>query len=110
MKETPGSYEQRVDRLVRAYREGGHRAAALDPLGRSRPVAPDLDPAFFGLGEEDMDQHLSSRTVEGLQNATLQRVLQRLRNTYCRSIGVEFIRRSTSTCYAGKCGAFGGSR
>ena len=83
--------QDRVDQLVRAYRVRGHMAAELDPLGRSRPVVPELEPEHYGLTPADLDQTFSSRTIAGGDVRTLREILQRLRDTYCRSIGVQFM-------------------
>ncbi|HTQ38498.1 MAG TPA: 2-oxoglutarate dehydrogenase E1 component [Pirellulales bacterium] len=83
--------QDRVDQLIRAYRVRGHLVAQIDPLGFPRPELPELDPMFYGFTSEDMDQEFSTATIEGPQSMTLGRIIQRLRNTYCRSIGVQFM-------------------
>ncbi len=83
--------QDRVDQLVRAYRVRGHLMAEIDPLGRPRPGLPELDPAFYHLTEEDMDRSFSTDTIEGPQSMSLRQIIRRLRNTYCRSIGVQFM-------------------
>jgi 2-oxoglutarate dehydrogenase E1 component len=83
--------QDRVDELVRAYRVRGHRLAALDPLGRPRPVPRSLEPAFYELTEADLDRPFSSRTIHGATVRTLREILNLLQNTYCRSIGVQFM-------------------
>jgi 2-oxoglutarate dehydrogenase E1 component len=83
--------QDRVDQLVRAYRVRGHLMAEIDPLGRPRPGLPELDPAFYHLTEEDMDRSFSTDTIEGPQSMSLRQIVKRLRNTYCRSIGVQFM-------------------
>jgi 2-oxoglutarate dehydrogenase E1 component len=83
--------QDRVDQLVRAYRVRGHLMADIDPLGRPRPGLPELDPQFYHLTEEDMDRSFSTDTIEGPQSMSLRQIIQRLRNTYCRSIGVQFM-------------------
>jgi len=83
--------QDRVDQLVRAYRVRGHLMAEIDPLGRPRPGLPELDPQFYHLTEEDMDRSFSTDTIEGPQSMSLRQIIQRLRNTYCRSIGVQFM-------------------
>ncbi len=83
--------QDRVDQLVRAYRVRGHLMAEIDPLGRPRPGLPELDPAFYHLTEEDMDRSFSTDTIEGPQSMSLRQIIKRLRNTYCRSIGVQFM-------------------
>src|SRR5918996_620941 len=83
--------DTKVEQLVRAYRVRGHMIAPLDPLGMPRLQPPELDPAFFGLTEADMDRPCPTNTVHGPKVATVRQVLERLRNTYCRSIGVQFM-------------------
>ena len=83
--------QDRVDQLVRAYRVRGHLMAEIDPLGRPRPGLPELDPRFYHLTEEDMDRVFSTDTIEGPQSMPLRAIIQRLRNTYCRAIGVQFM-------------------
>ena len=83
--------QDRVDQLVRAYRVRGHLVANLDPLGRPRPELPELDPRTYHFTEADMDRSFSTDTIEGPQEMTLRRIVERLRNTYCRSIGVQFM-------------------
>ena len=83
--------QDRVDQLVRAFRVRGHLMAEIDPLGRPRPGLPELDPAFYRLTDTDMDRSFSTDTIEGPRSMSLRQILKRLRNTYCRSIGVQFM-------------------
>ena len=83
--------QDRVDQLVRAYRVRGHMIAQIDPLGRHRPALQELDPAFYHFTEAEMDRPFSTDTIEGPQVMTLRKILERLRNTYCRKIGVQFM-------------------
>jgi 2-oxoglutarate dehydrogenase E1 component len=80
---------ERVQRLVEGYRELGHLAANLDPLGLHdrRSAEPRL--ADYGLAEEDLDQVFSSENVAGPNRTTLRALVELLRETYCRQIGVE---------------------
>ena len=81
----------RVYLLIRLYRVRGHRIARVDPLRLPQPVPPELKPEFFGFTEADMQLPVHSETFpyEGL--LTLGSLLERLRNTYCRSIGVQYM-------------------
>lgn len=79
--------QDRVDQLVRAYRERGHMVAKIDPLGMGRPRQPELDPDHYGLTEADMDRVFSTDTIRGPAMLPLRRIIERLRNTYCRAIG-----------------------
>jgi 2-oxoglutarate dehydrogenase E1 component len=83
--------QDRVDQIIRAYRVRGHLVAQLDPLGFPRPALPELEPAFYGFTEEDLNREFSTATIEGPQSMTLRRIIERMRNTYCRSIGVQFM-------------------
>ena len=83
--------QDRVDQLVRAFRVRGHMIAKVDPLGLPRPHYEELDPEYYGLSASDLTRVFSSRTIHGTQSLTLSAILDRLRNTYCRSIGVEFM-------------------
>ena len=83
--------QDRVDQLIRAYRIRGHMVARLDPLGIPRPPQVELDPYYHGLTDADMDRVFSTNTISGPKMLTLKDILLRLRNTYCRSIGVQFM-------------------
>jgi 2-oxoglutarate dehydrogenase E1 component len=83
--------QDRVDQLVRAYRVRGHMVALIDPLGLPRPDCAELYPEHYGLSEEDMDRTISARTISGAEGSTLRELYLRLRMTYCRSIGVQFM-------------------
>jgi 2-oxoglutarate dehydrogenase E1 component len=83
--------QDRVDQLVRAYRVRGHMVAKIDPLGMGRPRQPELEPEYYGLTEADMDRLFSTDTIRGPAVMPLRRILERMRNTYCRSIGVQFM-------------------
>ncbi len=84
--------QERVGRLVHAYRVRGHMVAALDPLGRPRPRPPELDPAYHSLSDAEMDRGFTSGTVSGVEGTlTLRGIIELLTETYCRSIGVQFM-------------------
>ena len=83
-----------VQSLIAAYRSLGSRWADLDPLKRQdRPAIPELDPAFYGLTEADLDQVFSSTNTYFTKSntMTLREILKDLRDTYCRSVGAEFM-------------------
>ena len=87
-----GALQDRVYLLTRLYRVRGHRIAQVDPLGTPQPVPPELTPEFFGFTEADMDREVYSETFQyGDGPLTLGQLLERLRNTYCRSIGVQYM-------------------
>ena len=77
-------------RMIHAYRSRGHRIACTDPLGGNSTYFPELDPAHYGFGTEDLDQPFIAGDLPGGSVQTLREILRRLRATYCRSVGVEF--------------------
>jgi len=83
-----------VQSLVAAYRNVGARWADLDPLKRTeRPKIPELEPAFYDLSESDMDITFSAANTyfTTSENMSLREILQALRDTYCSTIGAEFM-------------------
>ncbi len=81
-----------VTRLSYAYREIGHYLADLDPLGLTPPRDSHelLDLAEYALKEGDLDRHFHTMLVPS-GTATLREILAILRETYCRTIGVEYM-------------------
>src|SRR3546814_20136333 len=75
--------------LIRAYRVRGHLEANLDPLGL-KPVEPhpELDPKTYGFTEADMDRPIFIDKVLGLEKASLRKIVEVVRATYCGPIGV----------------------
>ena len=82
-----------VQQLIAAYRNVGQRFADLDPLKRTeRPSIPELDPAFYGLNSADQETVFDvSNTFFGKDKMSLRELLNALRETYCGTLGVEFM-------------------
>ncbi len=90
-----------VQSLIYRYRDIGHLLACTDPLSPCKTDHPLLSPAAFGLVPTDLDRtfHVKrftnySRTGSedpDRHSATLRDILAVMRETYCRSIGVEFM-------------------
>jgi 2-oxoglutarate dehydrogenase E1 component len=82
-----------VTQLIATYRNLGSQWANLDPLQRQeRPTIPEMEPAFYGFTDADLDiQFNISNTYFGQDTASLRDLLNFLRETYCRSIGAEFM-------------------
>lgn len=82
----------RVLQLINAHRFLGMRIASLDPLNRyAKPEVTELEPAHYGLGEADMDTTFETGSLVGAQRMTLREILKLLRQTYCGSIGAEYM-------------------
>jgi 2-oxoglutarate dehydrogenase E1 component len=80
-----------IVRLIDAYRDLGHFVAHLDPLSDQRTTHPLLELSEFGLNEGQLDRTFDTSTFAGLPQAPLRELLERLRETYCRTIGVEYM-------------------
>ena len=83
--------QDRVNQLVREYRVRGHLAAKLDPLIRFHDETPQLSPQLYGLSDQDLRRPLDSSALENVSGGTLDVIVQKLHNTYCRSIGAQFM-------------------
>ena len=88
----PNEAQAAVTRLSDAYREFGHYLADLDPLGLAPPGDGGglLDPSYYGLTEADLGRTFFTRMFEPPQ-ATLGDIIAALRETYCRTIGIEYM-------------------
>src|SRR5665213_1377217 len=83
-----------VQSLIAAYRSLGSRWADLDPLKRTeRPKIPELEPAFYDLSEADLDMVFSATNTyfSSAEHMTLREIVQALRETYCGTIGAEYM-------------------
>jgi 2-oxoglutarate dehydrogenase E1 component len=81
-----------VLQLINAHRFLGVRIANLDPLARhAKPEVPELDPAYYGLTEADMDTTFETGSLVSAQRMTLREIMQQVRQTYCGSIGAEYM-------------------
>jgi 2-oxoglutarate dehydrogenase E1 component len=83
--------QDRVDQLIRGYRVRGHLEAHIDPLGRPRETNNELNLDSYGLLPSDFSKKFSARTVDGQNFRTLEEIVTLMRQTYCRSIGVQFM-------------------
>ncbi|MDB5881150.1 MAG: 2-oxoglutarate dehydrogenase component, partial [Ramlibacter sp.] len=82
-----------VQQLIAAYRNVGCRWADLDPLKRTeRENIPELDPSFYGFKDADQETVFdTNNTFFGKDKMSLRELLNALRETYCGSIGAEYM-------------------
>ncbi|KGH24087.1 2-oxoglutarate dehydrogenase [Comamonas testosteroni] len=82
-----------VQQLIAAYRNVGQRWADLDPLKRTeRPEIPELEPAFYGFTDADQEVVFNtSNTFFGKESMTLRELMNALRETYCGTLGAEYM-------------------
>ena len=80
-----------MSKLIDAYRTRGHLISKTNPVRTRREHKSDLSLSYFNLSDADLGTTFEAGKEIGLQNATLQQILDRLKETYCSSIGVEFM-------------------
>jgi 2-oxoglutarate dehydrogenase E1 component len=83
--------QSRVEALIHRYRDLGHLLACLDPLTACPTDHPLLNLSALDLSTEDLDRQAFHHQFAGDGRASLREILEGLKETYCRSIGVEFM-------------------
>ncbi len=80
-----------VMQMVNAYRVRGHLLASINPLGNDSYYYPELDPAYYGLTIWDLDREFPASSAWENSSYPLRDILLRMRETYCGSIGIEYM-------------------
>lgn len=84
--------QAKVLQLVNAHRFRGHRIANLDPLRQhERPEVPELNLAYYGFTDKDMQVNFSSGSLYGIDKAPLAEIFQTVQDTYCSTVGAEYM-------------------
>lgn len=101
LPETPGAGDKEnhlgIYDLVHSYRDLGHFIANLDPLGHNRPSHPLLELSQFNIHPEDLERRVGSGSFLGKTDGTLRDLIEKLRLTYCGTLGVEYMYISDKT-------------
>lgn len=90
----PGSEKgkgTRIGELIHAYRSRGHLAADTDPLAYRVRRHPDLELGRYGLTVWDLDREFPTGGFGGVGTMVLRELLRRLRDTYTRAVGIEYM-------------------
>ncbi len=82
-----------VQQLIAAYRNVGVRWADLDPLKRTeRSIIPELESSSYGFSDADQEAVFdTSNTFFGKNRMSLRELMNALRETYCGTIGTEYM-------------------
>jgi len=83
--------QSQIARLILAYRTLGHQCAATNPVGVIPAEHPRLRLELFGLGEEDLERTFDTGGLGGVDSAPLREILSVLQQTYCHTIGAEYM-------------------
>ena len=81
----------RVQELINSFRVRGHLMADIDPLEYVQRSHPDLDIASHGLTFWDLDREFVTGGFGEKRTALLRDILGVLRDSYCRTIGIEYM-------------------
>jgi 2-oxoglutarate dehydrogenase E1 component len=83
---------QRVQQLVRAYRERGHIMAKLDPLELAKPVRhPELQPEHYGIDTDELAEIYPFVWGDESVRWSLRQIIQALEATYCSAAGIQYM-------------------
>ena len=85
------SDEFKVINLINDYRRRGHLFTKTNPVRKRRTYLPTLDIENFGLTEKDLDRPFYAGEKINIGKAKLKDIIGYLEETYCRSIGVEYL-------------------
>jgi 2-oxoglutarate decarboxylase len=85
------SKASRIQELINAYRVRGHLMADVDPLEYQQRSHPDLNILNHGLSLWDLDRTFKTGGFGGKSKAPFRDTLKILRDSYCRTIGVEYM-------------------
>ncbi|MBF0289064.1 MAG: 2-oxoglutarate dehydrogenase E1 component [SAR324 cluster bacterium] len=83
--------EVAVINLIGAYRQRGHLYSTTNPVRPRRQHMAPMQLNDFGLSDTDLSTVFQAGIQIGLENATLQEILEHLKQTYCGNIGAEFV-------------------
>ena len=89
--DTGGVEVAKVEALIARYRELGHLLACIDPLSACPTDHPLLNLSAVGLSDADLDTVFPTPSLPDSDSASLREIRERLRETYCRSVGVELM-------------------
>ncbi|MFZ9403453.1 MAG: thiamine pyrophosphate-dependent enzyme, partial [Sediminibacterium sp.] len=82
--------EIKVYRLILGYRNKGHLIATTNPIRTRKDRGANLDLAFFGLTDADLEKTFNVGSIIGLGATSLKNILAHLQKTYASHVGIEF--------------------
>jgi 2-oxoglutarate dehydrogenase E1 component len=77
-------------RLILGYRNKGHLLAKTNPIRPRKDRGANVDLAFYGFTEEDLNKDFYAGNLIGLGTTTLSKILNHLRQCYANHVGIEF--------------------
>jgi 2-oxoglutarate dehydrogenase E1 component len=91
--EIPQNVKKEFDviNLINGYRSRGHLFTQTNPVRERRQYFPTLDIENFGLSQADLETVFHAGTQIGIGPAKLKDIVAHLHQTYCQSIGAEYM-------------------
>ncbi len=86
-----GRKQARFIGAIYAYRAIGHTQAHVNPLVEETPPNPRLDTARLGFREDELDEVYDTGNYMGGTKMSVRQILSRMKETYCGSIGAEYL-------------------
>ncbi|MBN2729483.1 MAG: 2-oxoglutarate dehydrogenase E1 component [Bacteroidales bacterium] len=83
--------EFKVLELINEYRSRGHLFTKTNPVRTRRHYSPNLDIENFGFSKKDLTREFEAGKEIGLGKTSLSNIIDFLEETYCNSIGIEFM-------------------
>jgi 2-oxoglutarate dehydrogenase E1 component len=77
-------------RMILGYRNKGHLVAYTNPIRPRKDRGANLDLAFFGFTDEDLDKNFFAGNLIGLGTTSLRNILNHLKSCYASHVGIEF--------------------
>ncbi len=85
------SKELQVYSLIQAYRQNAHLLSDTNPIRQRKDREASLDLKYYNLDESDLQKGFAVGQELGLGTANLEKIIQRLKEIYCGSIGLEYM-------------------
>ena len=82
--------EIRVYRIILGYRNKGHLLADTNPIRPRKDRGANIELAFYGLSEADLDKTFNAGNLIGLGTTTLRNIFAHLEKCYSGHLGIEF--------------------
>lgn len=91
--ETPEHFLKEIGvlNMIHGYRQRGHLFTKTNPVRERRKYYPGKEISQWGLSDADLDTVFNAGVEVGLGPAKLKDIIALLEQTYCQSIGVEFM-------------------
>lgn len=83
--------EFKVLNVIEGYRRRGHLFTQTNPVRARRSYTPTLELENFGLSDQDLNTVFQAGKDIGIGPAPLKDIISMLQETYCRSIGAEYL-------------------